>query len=575
MRSTRFLSPALIALGVTLAFGAFSVALADNASSTPSTASSTPTLTLGNVRANVDTIHATIRWNTNIPADSTVNYGTTTSSGNTVNDNNLVTQHGLLLYGIMPGTLYHFMVTSSDGTQTASSPDNTFTLATSSSGTGTSTVVASITNVRAASTTPTSTLIKWHTNQAADSQVQFGADTNYGTNVNDSSSVNDHSVALTGLTANTTYHYRVLSNNSNGQATSADYSFTTSAVTPVTTISGITVSNISTSTASISWMTNQAASSQVFYGTDTSYGSSSTLDPTATTSHMVMLSGLAADTTYHFQLQSNNSNGLATSSDQSFMTTANSSGGGGGTGTTTPATMISSISVSNISTTSASVSWTTDQAADSQVFYGTNSTYGSSSTLDTSTTTSHMVMLMGLSANTLYHFQVASDNSNGLATSSDQTFMTTSTGGGGGSGTSTPLALLGIDTVRGVATPNGTFDSGFEWVFHFVVPWLETQFAMQFSDFTGSAGTIPAANNIRYYSTEADASTSASAITITAANTYPTTMLNLTGDADNDSSNGRQVDVVVETAVPSGTPAGTYSANWAAESASTTATTTP
>jgi hypothetical protein len=61
----------------------------------------------------------------------------------------------------------------------------------------------------------------------------------------------------------------------------------------------------------------------VAYGTTSSYGSLSALNATLVTSHSVTLTGLAASTTYHYQVQSQAAQGgLATSADLTFTTAA-------------------------------------------------------------------------------------------------------------------------------------------------------------------------------------------------------------------------------------------------------------
>ena len=67
-----------------------------------------------------------------------------------------------------------------------------------------------------------------------------------------------------------------------------------------------------------------------------------------------------------------------------------------------PATgpVISSVSVSNISASGATINWTTNEATDSQVIYGTTTAYGSSTTLNTTKVTSHSQTLTGLARDT-------------------------------------------------------------------------------------------------------------------------------------------------------------------------------
>ena len=98
--------------------------------------------------------------------------------------------------------------------------------------------------------------------------------------------------------------------------------------------------------------------------------------------------------------------------------------GQGGAGDTTPPTL-SQISASSITATGAAVTWTTDEASDSQIEYGTTTSYGSSTTLDSTLVTAHPQTLSGLAPSTLYHYRVKSKDASGnLATSGDYTFTT-------------------------------------------------------------------------------------------------------------------------------------------------------
>lgn len=229
--------------------------------------------------------------------------------------------------------------------------------------------------------------------------------------------------------------------------------------------------------------------------------------------------------------------------------------------------VISNVAV-NATTTGATITWNTDADSSSQVFYGTSSNYGSASTLNPTATTTHSVTISGLQQATLYHFNVASTDAGGTATSSDMVFDTGSTA------STTPLAVTGIDSTKTTATADGTFADGWQWVLHFVVPSNENYFSMKFADFTssGSSSTIPAANNIEFWSPESsNASSSASALVET--NNNYTGVMNLAGDTST-TTPGRQIDVYIGVAVPSGTPTGTYSTTFGAMS-TTSATTTP
>src|SRR5262249_18914814 len=89
--------------------------------------------------------------------------------------------------------------------------------------------------------------------------------------------------------------------------------------------------------------------------------------------------------------------------------------------------VISNVASGNVTQTTATVSWATDVLADSQVEYGTTTSYGNLTALDSTFVTSHTQSLSGLSASTAYHYRVRSRGQNGvLGTSGDFTFSTPS-----------------------------------------------------------------------------------------------------------------------------------------------------
>ncbi|MFN8008608.1 MAG: fibronectin type III domain-containing protein, partial [Terriglobia bacterium] len=108
----------------------------------------------------------------------------------------------------------------------------------------------------------------------------------------------------------------------------------------------------------------------------------------------------------------------AVSGNLTFTTTA--------TPDTTPP-VISAIQVTNITTTTVDIIWTTDETSDTQVEYGPTAAYGSTTPLNSAQTTSHLQTVTGLIAETLYHYRVKSKDAAGnLATSGDLTFTTSS-----------------------------------------------------------------------------------------------------------------------------------------------------
>jgi hypothetical protein len=172
-------------------------------------------------------------------------------------------------------------------------------------------------------------------------------------------------------------------------------------------------SSTGTSTASVTWSTNENASSSISYGLTTSYGTTATSSGTST--HSVSLTGLATSTIYHYRVYAVDASGnISTSSDQTFLTTTPAD--------TTPP-VISSIA-SSTGTSTASVTWSTNEAATSTIDYGLTTSYGTTAT--SSGTSTHSASLTGLATSTVYHYRVyAVDASGNVSTSSDLTFTTT------------------------------------------------------------------------------------------------------------------------------------------------------
>lgn len=186
------------------------------------------------------------------------------------------------------------------------------------------------------------------------------------------------------------------------------------------------VGNVGTTSATISWTTNESATSKVYFSLNTPVNLSSAsfvLNPSYMTSHSIIVPNLFASTTYYFVIESKDtSNNTATSSQFSLKTLAS----------TTPDTtgpVISNIQT-NVSSTSIQVSWITNEPASSKVFFV------ASSTIDTSTSTtpfvydgtlvlSHAMTIPSLSTSTLYSLVIGSKDASDNITESAKISTTT------------------------------------------------------------------------------------------------------------------------------------------------------
>lgn len=88
-------------------------------------------------------------------------------------------------------------------------------------------------------------------------------------------------------------------------------------------ISSVSANSIYANSATIVWLTNEIADSQVEYGLTASYGKETPIDDNVEISHSQTLSGLAANTLYHYRVISRDvSANITTSGDRTFTTTS-------------------------------------------------------------------------------------------------------------------------------------------------------------------------------------------------------------------------------------------------------------
>ncbi|HEX4806158.1 MAG TPA: hypothetical protein VFU94_09670 [Conexibacter sp.] len=172
--------------------------------------------------------------------------------------------------------------------------------------------------------------------QATNFAFQYGTTTSYGQQTaltSAGSGTADAAVRadLAGLTPGTTYHYRVLATSASGTTFGADQTFRTTGVAPppppapsVTTGTASVTGGSALLTGSVT--PNGLAASYYFeYGTTANYGQQTPPQSagagTTPVSVTATLSGLAADTTFHYRLVAVGPNGaFAIGGDRTFTT---------------------------------------------------------------------------------------------------------------------------------------------------------------------------------------------------------------------------------------------------------------
>ena len=179
-------------------------------------------------------------------------------------------------------------------------------------------------------------------------------------------------------------------------------------------------------TASISWTaptTNTDGSAlndldgyKLHYGT-TSGSYTQTIDVGNVTTYEV--TGLTGGTTYYFAITAYNVVAVESTYSNEITKIASAV-----VDITPP--VISGVYADPITSSSAQINWSTDEASDTQVEYGTTMSYGYINPLDSTMTTVHSQAVAGLVPSTLYNYRVLSrDASGNLTTSGNYTFTTT------------------------------------------------------------------------------------------------------------------------------------------------------
>lgn len=165
---------------------------------------------------------------------TTTGYGTSTADDNSPGSGTTAVNVSANLTGLTASTLYHFRLDCTNSGGTSNGSDATFTTSAAAQ------APAVITGAASSTGTTTATL-NGSVNpegQSATYQFDYGLTTSYGTSVpvpagsagSGSTAVNE-SYSLTGLTASTTYHYRIEATNATGTTLGSDQTFTTTAAT--------------------------------------------------------------------------------------------------------------------------------------------------------------------------------------------------------------------------------------------------------------------------------------------------------------------------------------------------------
>jgi len=275
------------------------------------------------------------------------------------------------------------------------------------------------------------------------------------------------SITITGLTAETTYYYRVAAQNNSGTSYGSEMTFIYSAQCSMPTVTTESATDVTSTTATLNGTVNANSFSTTAwfeYGKQSGvYGSKSdTKEVTGSTDTTVSISvkNLTSGTTYYFRIVAQNCGGTTYGEEMSFYYS-----------TEKKAPTVETESATDVTTTSAKLNGKVNPNGLSTTAwfeYGTlQGTYNyqtDTQSLSGSTYTSVSATITGLTAGTKYYYRIVAKNSVGTSYGTEMEFYKSP---GGTTTTPTPNATA-IPTPPPIPTQNGTPTGGTGSIYGYV-----------------------------------------------------------------------------------------------------------
>ena len=360
---------------------------------------------------------AVITWSTDRLSSSFVSYSKdesyTESSGQLDN----ATSHKVIITGLEPGTSYNFKVQSLDENREYT-PANAFSSAYSFK----TDVAPGVADVVVSDINLTSAVVSWKTTTVATSTIYYGLTNTYGQEMSDNSGsgVTTHTVILTNLSDSSTYHFKVIGTDTDGNnLVSDDYNFDTLMMPRISNVAFEQQHNTATSTLKVTWESNVPTTSTVLTYEGNSTSAKETSLSTLSTKHSMIVPNLKDNTIYRMIAEGRDAYGNFAISDSNRVTTAYD------TRPPEVSNIITESTTSGYGTDTVAqviVSWDTDEPSTSQVEYAegiTGDSYPTSTAKDSSLSSSHVVVLRDLKPSSSYYFRVVSADASGNTTKSE------------------------------------------------------------------------------------------------------------------------------------------------------------
>jgi alpha-tubulin suppressor-like RCC1 family protein len=261
-----------------------------------------------------------------------------------------------------------------------------------------------------------SAMLTWYTSEPATSDLLYGKNTSYSNEISNVSggATTVHSVLLNNLDHSSTYHFAIrITDLDNNKVLSDDYTFDTLQYPKVFNIRFQPITDQPTSTFKVSWASNVPTTSVVEYQPE-GQKIQEAVKTKLELQHEITITGLMDNTYYLISVIGVDQYGNQAISDRQRIKTSLD---------TRPPILseplieVSSSGFGSDAKAQMVVSWQTDEPGTSQIEYGlgvTGTNYEMRSQEDSTLTTSHVVVVTGLTPSSSYHIRAlskdASDN---------------------------------------------------------------------------------------------------------------------------------------------------------------------
>jgi hypothetical protein len=274
-------------------------------------------------------LHGTVNPN-GLPTSVHFEYGTTINYGSSTaiqSFNGVTTQNvSANIAGLSPSTTYHVRLVGTNTGGTTYGGDRTFTTL---APTGPPTVTTNPPSNVASFSARLNGSVNPH-GLTTTVYFQYGTTTSYGLTTppaNKTGNTNQNvSTSISGLSASSRYHFRIVATNSAGTRYGSDRTFITLSPTGLPVVITNPATNVASFSATVHGSLDPhglATTVSFQYGTTTSYGHATpqqTQNGNTFRNISTNISGLNAHTTYHFRIKATNSAGTRFGSDRTFST---------------------------------------------------------------------------------------------------------------------------------------------------------------------------------------------------------------------------------------------------------------